>query len=71
MALEINDDKDFTHRWLEDVERIQKVLLENGYSSPLSDCSGLWNDYSGSMCAGWLGLPEDDKDLWEILKDFI
>ena len=53
------------------VRRIQEVLLKNGYSSLLEDCGNLWDDYSDSYAAGWLGLPEDDGDLWNILENRI
>lgn len=64
----INNNKSYTHRHIGDVERIQRVLLDNGYSSLLEDCGNLWDNYSDDYCAGWLNLPEDDDDLWDILK---
>ena len=69
--VKINDDSTYTHRWLDDVKRIQQVLKDNGYSSLLEDCGKLWDDYSDDHCAGWMGLPEDDEYLWYILKDLI
>jgi hypothetical protein len=61
-------DSTYTHRWIEDVKRIQQVLLDNGYSSLLEDCGRLWDNYSDDMCAGWMGLLEDDEELFNILK---
>lgn len=69
--VKINDDREFKHRWNEDVVRIQEVLLKNGYSSLLEDCGKLWDDYSDAHCAGWLSLPEEDEELWKILKSLI
>lgn len=69
--VKINDSGIYTHRWLLDVERIQRVLLANGYSSLLEDCGRLWDDHSDDYCAGWLGLPEDDEDLWGELQNLI
>ena len=61
-------DSNYTHRWIDDVKRIQQVLLDNGYSSLLEDCERLWDNYSDDMCAGWMGLPEDDEELFNILE---
>ena len=69
--IKINDSNSYTHRWLGDVERIQRVLLDNGYNSLLEDCGKLWDDHSDDYCAGWLGLPEDDEELWDELKYLI
>ncbi len=68
MIRKINDDTTFTHRWIDDVKRIQKVLLDNGYSSLLEDCANLWEAYSDDYCAGWMRLEKDDKDLFNILE---
>lgn len=69
--IKINDNSNYTHRWIDDVKRIQEVLLNNGYSSLLKDCGDLWEAYSDSYAAGWLGLPEDDEELWNILENLI
>ena len=61
-------DNEFSHRWIEDVKIIQQVLLDRGYSSLLEDCARLWDSYSNDMCAGWMGLPEDDIELFNILE---
>lgn len=57
-------DSNFTHRHLHDVERIQQVCEQNGYEADLEACAFLWDEYSDSMCAGWLGLPDDNEELW-------
>lgn len=67
MIQKIEQKEVFEHRWIRDVERIQEVLLYNGYSSTLRDCANLWDDYSEAYAAGWLGLPDDDRELWDIL----
>ena len=59
----------FTHRHINDVKRIQKVLLDNKYSISLKDAAGLWEEYSEMFAAGWLGLPDSDVRLFEYLKD--
>ena len=71
MIQKIEKEENFTHWWIGDVKRIQQVLLDNNYSSTLNDCANLWEDYSDSMCAGWLHLPQDDEELFEILERLI
>ena len=71
MIQKIENDKGFTHRWIGDVKRIQQVLLDNNYSSLLKDCAELWENYSDSMCAGWVSLPDYDYELFRILECYI
>lgn len=59
------------HRHHEDVERIQRVILQNGYEADYDDAAKIWDDFSDSYSAGWLGLPDDDKELWQIIKDIV
>lgn len=60
----IDDILTFNHRHLGDVVRIQQVCEQNGYEADLEACAYLWDEYSDRYAAGWLGLPEDDNDLW-------
>jgi hypothetical protein len=60
-------DRKFTHRWLDDVKRMQNVLISNGNLVSLQECADIWDGYSDSFAAGWMGLPSDDSDLYNIL----
>jgi len=72
MIQKINiENSSFYHRHTSDVERIKKVLLANGYDSTLEDCSNLWDDYSYSLAAGWINLPDDDDELFRIISYYI
>jgi len=51
----------------EDCIRIKRVLLDHGCDASLWECEKMWKEYSESMCAGWLFLPESDEDLFSIL----
>lgn len=57
-------DQYFNHRHIGDVIRIQRVVEQNGYEADLEACAYLWEEYSDRYAAGWIGLPEDDDDLW-------
>lgn len=62
-------DNNFEHRHISDVFRIQQVCEQNGYEADLQACAYLWDEYSDSYAAGWLGMPESDDDLWsEIIS---
>jgi len=60
--------ENFEHRFIEDVERIQQVMVSKGYYCTLKMCAHMWEEYSDTYCAGWLSLPESDDDLFNILK---
>lgn len=57
----------FTHRWLDDVKRMQSVLIREGHLVSLRECVNIWEDYSDSYAAGWMCLPSDDSELYNIL----
>lgn len=56
------------HRHHNDVERLQRVILHNGYESDYDDAANIWEDYSDSYAAGWLYLPDDDNELWSMIE---
>lgn len=51
----------------EDVERIKRVMNAN-ISDDLAD--KIWKTVSEYFCANWLTLPENDEDLYQMIKDF-
>lgn len=55
-----------------DAEIIRNVLVKKGYiNAGLNDAIHLWCEYSDSYAAGWLGLPDDEEDIWNCIKDYI
>ena len=57
--------------YLEDAERIQKILAERGYAANLQQCEQLWSRFSESMCASWMFLPEDDHEVFSDISTYI
>lgn len=55
--------------YLEDIKRIVKVSADNGITLTLKQAEIAWEHVSESRSAGWLGLPETDKELWEQLNE--
>lgn len=52
-------DTDF-HDYGADILRVQNAVQRNGYECSPTQAKELWEEYSDSMCAGWMGLPEDE-----------
>lgn len=46
-----------------DIERIVKVCAENDYEITADVARKAWENYSESMAAGWMSLPNDDRYL--------
>ena len=51
----------------DDSIRIVKVAFEHGIILTLKQAEDVWELYNDSMCASWMGLPETDEELWEII----
>lgn len=54
-----------------DIERIKKILIEKDYNATLTTTEMLWDKYSDSMCAGWMGLPDDDEDVFRCICNYL
>lgn len=57
-----------TPKYRSDCLRILKAFRRYGfYDVNLVDCEDMWSDYSDTLAAGWLGLPETDEEILRIL----
>jgi len=54
-----------------DVERMFRCAHDAGYSVTESDLVNAWTEYSESICATWLMLPEKNDVLLSILLKHI
>lgn len=55
-----------------DIRRMVAVVAQQGARPITADeAEYAWDAYSDSFCAGWMGLPDSDDDLFSILKDRI
>lgn len=54
-----------------DVMRIKRLLLEKGYDCDFSSAAGIWYEHSDRYAAGWLGLPETDSELWNLISSIV
>ena len=68
MIRKIRYEDNYQHRHQSDVERLQRVMLANGYDADLQSAAGIWEEYSDDYAAGWMGMPDDDNELWQIIQ---
>ena len=55
-------------RYPDDVDRIRKVLHEAGFDVSAGEAQRMWDEYSDSMCAGWMmASTYSDAQLLDIL----
>ena len=59
-----NDVDDYVYR---DVKRIINVCAKYDIEITEEEAEELWSNYSDEYCAQWLGLPESDEYLFEIV----
>lgn len=57
--------------YAEDTKRIRDVVRAKGYQCSLEQAKALWSEYSDSMAAGWLHLPDDDDELFGCISHYI
>lgn len=58
-------------RYIDDIKRIKRVLIEKGYDATLTTAEALWNIYSENICASWMALPGDDEELFEKISYYL
>lgn len=59
--------QEFAQQFADNVARMRRCLYAAGKQVEDDDIVYAWADYSDGLCAGWLMLPEKDKDLLAIL----
>lgn len=62
------EDENFQHRHLESVIDMKERAEKHGLILSLDEVSNIWEFYSDMYCAGWLGPPDDDEVLVNILN---
>lgn len=51
----------------EDTKRIVRVALEHDVIITLAQAEKAWLLFSEGMAAGWMSLPDDDEEVWNIV----
>ena len=58
-------------RWPEDIASIVRALAERGYEISHNDARMAWEDYSQSMCAQWLCVPESSTAILCAIEPYL
>ncbi len=58
------------YEYTKDISRIVEIFAQRGYEISHSDALRAWEEYSDSMCAGWLILGEDDEVFQDVFHYF-
>lgn len=50
-----------------DVRRIVSVMKKYNIEITPNEAYELWDMYSDDLCAGWIGLPDNDNKIFNII----
>jgi len=59
--LKVKEPYNHHFEYTSDIERIVKIFAERGYEISHTDAVHAWEQFSDSMCAGWMSLGDDDE----------
>ena len=59
-----------TSPYQRDINRIVSVCQDRGYVISPEDAQTVWETYSESMAAGWMGLPDTNTELFTIVLQY-
>lgn len=59
-------------KWPEDIDHIIKALARLGYEISHNSARMAWEDYSQTMCAGWISIDNlTDETIWSNVEPFL
>lgn len=53
-----------------DIHQIMQVALNHGIVLSPIEAEKAWNEYSESMAAGWMMLPDSNEEIWNCLPSW-
>jgi len=53
-----------------DIDRIVKIFADRGYEISHTDAVRAWEEFSDSMCAGWMCLGTDEEVFHDCFHYF-
>ena len=56
--------------WAEDVRRIVKIMKKRDIEVTPSEAEEIWDLYSDDLCAQWIGLSDDDDEIFNIIIEY-
>lgn len=65
-----NDNKLYKEDHRDECLILQRILIEKGFKScGLGDAESLWMEYSERSSARFLGMSDDDNEIYDCIKD--
>jgi len=55
----------------DDIERILVIAERHSCTLTALLVEALWAHHSKGLAGGWLVLPEDDAEIWNIVKTYL
>jgi hypothetical protein len=59
--LKVKEQYNHHFEYTNDIDRIVKIFADRGYEISVTDAVHAWEQFSDSMCAGWMSLGDDDE----------
>jgi len=53
-----------------DIDKLVKAYQEKGYRITRDQAEELWDEYSLSLYATWISMPNNSEELFEMTKGF-
>lgn len=63
--------QDLAWQFATDVARMQRCLQAAGKQAEIDNIVSAWADYSDTVCARWLMLPENEDELLAVLLKYL
>lgn len=63
--------QELRNQFASDVNRMQLCLRKTGTTASDDEVVQAWAEYSDDHCADWLGLPESDDALHQLLMKYV
>ena len=57
--------------YLEDCQILQGVAQDNGQDITLTEAAQIWEEYSESFEASWMGVPTNEDLVWDIISGYL
>lgn len=54
-----------------DVKRIVQICLSRGHQLSYETAYKAWEQFSDSMAAGWMMLPDDDAEVFHTVMSYL
>jgi len=58
------------NEYQDDIDRITNAMAKAGFYCTDNEAIQLWEEYSESLSAGWLGLPKLDEYIVSYIRPF-